>query len=66
MTKNALISLLHLSHEIITENKDKASGNISVNAIVKGRVVRFFLMYLNTFFSILPESGLHIPVVVGE
>lgn len=27
VTKNAVISLLHLSHEMMTENKDKASVN---------------------------------------
>lgn len=31
VTKNAVISLLHLSHEMMVENKDKASAN-SVSA----------------------------------
>lgn len=28
VTKNAVICLLHLSHEMMSENKDKASVNI--------------------------------------
>lgn len=35
VTKNALIALLHLSHEMIAENKEKASVLVCVSAAVR-------------------------------
>ena len=41
MTKNAVISLLHLSHEMMAENKDEASVN-SVSYRNEDAVVKYF------------------------
>lgn len=67
MTKNALISLLHLSHEMMAENKDKASVS-SVYSAVRVLVIPHSI---KTFWNVtervfLYVSGLHIPVVFRE
>lgn len=67
VTKNALISLLHLSHEMMAENKDKASVS-SVYSAVRVLVIPHSI---KTFWNVtehvfLYVSGLHIPVVFRE
>lgn len=48
MTKNALISLLHLSHEMMAENKDKAS----VSSVYSAVRVLVILHSIKTFWNV--------------
>ncbi len=65
VTKNAVISLLHLSHEMMAGNKDKASVT-SVNTAVRIRENTGECNQKYVFLFILCLSGLHFPVVFGE
>lgn len=61
VTKNALISLLHLSHEMTSMNKEKVRYN---NCTITGCAYYFNIYYLFVFVFIFP--GPHFPMVFGE
>lgn len=56
VTKNAVICLLHLSHEMMAENKDKVSQ----------QSFRHRVVWTLIFFFIFSALGLHLPVVSGH
>jgi len=51
VTKNAVICLLHLSHEMIVENKDKASVNNVYTAGLKRKRCKMQVLKVCTFNS---------------